>query len=99
MQTLNNPALASLIVENALDYAIFTLDFEGRITSWSPGAERILGYADAEIVGLNMSVMFLPSDVAAGADRLELQTVQSIAEQTLRATCRSPGPRRSRCST
>jgi PAS domain S-box-containing protein len=74
MQTLNNPALASLIVENALDYAIFTLDFEGRITSWSPGAERILGYADAEIVGLNMSVMFLPSDLAAGADRRELQT-------------------------
>jgi PAS domain S-box-containing protein len=74
MQTLNNPALASLIVENALDYAIFTLDFEGRITSWSPGAERILGYADAEIVGLNMSVMFLPSDLAAGADRQELQT-------------------------
>jgi PAS domain S-box-containing protein len=74
MQTLNNPALASLIVENALDYAIFTLDLDGRITSWSPGAERILGYADAEIIGLNMSVMFLPSDLAAGADRLELQT-------------------------
>ncbi|WP_282104173.1 sensor histidine kinase, partial [Methylobacterium sp. 37f] len=31
------------ILESALDYAIVSLDLAGMVTSWSPGAERILG--------------------------------------------------------
>ena len=66
-------ALARLIIENALAYAIFTLDFEGRIMSWSPGAERVVGYSAAEAVGMNFTEIFLPSDRSAQLDRLELQ--------------------------
>ena len=66
-------ALARLIIENALAYAIFTLDFEGRIMSWSPGAERVVGYSAAEAVGMNFTEIFLPSDRSAQLDRVELQ--------------------------
>jgi PAS domain S-box-containing protein len=33
-----------LILENALDYAVVTIDRQGLLTSWNAGAERLLGY-------------------------------------------------------
>src|SRR4051794_33770922 len=44
------------------DYAFITFDPQNRITSWSPGAERILGYSEAEILGQSGSVFFTPED-------------------------------------
>jgi PAS domain S-box-containing protein len=32
-----------LIIESVRDYAIFTIDTEGRITSWNAGAEAVFG--------------------------------------------------------
>ena len=40
-----------LVVQNAPDYAIFTMDVEGIIRTWNPAAARIMGYNEAEIVG------------------------------------------------
>ncbi|HEY4592785.1 MAG TPA: PAS domain S-box protein, partial [Thermoanaerobaculia bacterium] len=40
-----------LIVGAVEDYAIFTMDPEGRVASWNPGAERLLGYEAEEILG------------------------------------------------
>jgi len=71
---LTEPALAALIIENARDYAIFTMDIEGVVTSWSPGAERITGYGAAEAVGMAASLLFTEPDQVAGIDRLELET-------------------------
>src|SRR6266849_1671086 len=42
-----------LLVEGVRDYALFTMDPAGCVTSWNVGAERMLGYAEAEIVGRN----------------------------------------------
>ena len=39
-----------LIIESAQDYAIFSLDNDGRVTSWNIGAQRILGYTEDEII-------------------------------------------------
>lgn len=55
-----------LIVENARDYAIFTMDLDGRVTDWRGGAESIFGYARDEILGKSGDVLFTPEDVAAG---------------------------------
>ena len=71
---LTEPALAALIIENARDYAIFTMDTEGLITSWSPGAERITGYGPTEAIGMNVARLFTEPDQVAGIDRLELDT-------------------------
>ncbi len=60
-----------LFLESVRDYAIFFLDPERRVVTWSTGAERILGYSAAEIVGHSADVIFLPEDRAAGAPENE----------------------------
>jgi PAS domain S-box-containing protein len=44
-------------IEEAKDYAIFMTDAGGRVHSWNPGAERILGYGEAEILARNASLL------------------------------------------
>ncbi len=53
-------------VQSVADYAIFTLDLDGTISSWNVGAERIKGYSAAEIVGRPVSLLYPPEDRAAG---------------------------------
>ena len=55
-----------LIVESSTGYGIFTFDTQGVITTWNLGAERILGYAEAEILGKKLEVIFTPEDCEAG---------------------------------
>jgi PAS domain S-box-containing protein len=52
-----------LLVEGVRDYALFTMDPVGRVTSWNRGAEHLLGYAEAEIVGQSFSCIFTPEDI------------------------------------
>lgn len=61
-----------LTVESARDYAIVTLDRNGVITGWNIGAERMMGYAEAEAVGRPVTIFFTPEDVAASADKGEM---------------------------
>ena len=61
-----------LILDSALDYAIITLDLDGRITSWNRGAVTILGYAEAEALGCSGDLVFTPDDRAEGVFTREL---------------------------
>src|SRR5690606_3107992 len=54
-----------LVIESATEYAIVTLDWARRITGWNSGAERMLGYAEAEVLGRPGDIFFTPEDVAA----------------------------------
>jgi formate hydrogenlyase transcriptional activator len=54
------------ILESISEYAINMLDVEGRILTWNPGAERIKGYAEAEVLGSHFSRLFLEEDVKRG---------------------------------
>ena len=56
-----------LVLENAVDYAIFSLDMQRRVTSWNTGAERLLGYTEGEILGRPADVIFTHEDRLAGA--------------------------------
>jgi PAS domain S-box-containing protein len=47
-----------LVVENVEDFAVFATDLKGRIVSWNPGVERLLGYAEEEFVGRHASLIF-----------------------------------------
>lgn len=51
-----------LLVDSAEDYAIITLDTEGRVSGWSSGAARVFGYAEAEIIGRSGEILFTPED-------------------------------------
>ena len=66
--------LFHLIVENFKDYAIFLTDADGGIISWNPGVGRLFGYAEKEIIGQPISIIFTPEDVLAGAHLQEMNT-------------------------
>lgn len=63
-----------LLLENVKDYAILFFDPQARITGWSQGAEYILGYQEAEIIGQSASCIFTPEDLQKGADKQEIET-------------------------
>ncbi len=65
--------LFRLLVENVKDYAIFVIDPQGRVESWNPGAERLLGYREEEMVGQSISVFFTPEDIERGFPQREMQ--------------------------
>jgi len=51
------------IMESVRDYAIYLLDSEGYILTWSAGGERIKGYTPDDIVGKHFSRFFVREDV------------------------------------
>jgi PAS domain S-box-containing protein len=61
-----------LIVENVEDYAIYTLDAQGRITSWGPGAQKTLGYTPEQVLGRHYSIFSTPEDLAVGVAQKQL---------------------------
>ncbi|MFL5342562.1 MAG: PAS domain S-box protein [Gemmataceae bacterium] len=66
------------LVADVRDYAIFLLDAQGHVASWNAGAERIKGYAAAEIIGQHFSRFYPPQAVASGWPAHEL----AVAAQT-----------------
>ena len=61
-----------LLVEGVKDFAMILLDPEGRVTSWNAGAERILGWAEGEVLGQPADPIFTPEDRAAGVPAQEM---------------------------
>ncbi|MDZ4693185.1 response regulator [Terricaulis sp.] len=53
-----------LLVEGVLDYAIFMLDTDGKVTTWNGGAERIKGYSSDEIIGQHFSRFYTEQQLA-----------------------------------
>jgi PAS domain S-box-containing protein len=65
-----------IIVENIDSYAIFTLDVEGRINSWSPGARNVVGYTAEEVMGREYSIVFTPEEIRAGKPLQEMEEAE-----------------------
>jgi PAS domain S-box-containing protein len=57
------------IFESAVDFAIIAADCRGRVTDWNTGAERILGWSAAEMMGKMADCIFTPEDRAANSPR------------------------------
>ena len=64
--------LHRLLVESVTDYAIFLLDERGFVRSWNPGAARLKGYTESEIVGKHFSTFYTQPDIDAGKPAWEL---------------------------
>src|SRR5215208_7066791 len=71
MRLPSKDELFELIVESSTDFAIFTIDPAGIVTSWNVGAERLFGYSENEMVGAGGDVIFTPEDRAAAAPEME----------------------------
>ena len=63
-----------LLVEGVQDYAIFSMDPNGIVTSWNLGAERIKGYKPDEIIGKHFSTFYPPEDRENGLPNKVLHT-------------------------
>lgn len=61
-----------LLIDGATTYAIYMLDPRGRVTIWNRGAERIKGWAEAEIIGRDFSIFYPADDIAAGRPHADL---------------------------
>jgi PAS domain S-box-containing protein len=68
--------LFRLLIQSVRDYAIFVLDPEGHILTWSPGAQAMKGYTRDEIVGKHFSKFYLPEAVESGWPQRELAMAQ-----------------------
>jgi PAS domain S-box-containing protein len=81
----NSEQRLRIMLESAKDYAIFTMDLSGEITSWNAGAENVLGYPAHEIIGTNASIIFTPEDREHGDDvderKRALQVGRSVNER------------------
>lgn len=53
----------ALPIDSVRDYAIFLLDPAGSVLTWNGGAERIKGYAPAEIIGRRSSTFYTERDL------------------------------------
>jgi PAS domain S-box-containing protein len=74
------------IVENSND-AIYSRTLDGVVTSWNAGAEKMLGYAAAEIIGKSVTILIPPdrSSNLAANDQCVLQG-NAVAHETNRLT-------------
>ena len=65
------PDFFRLAVESLNEYALITMDKERVISSWSGPAAKMFGYAESEIIGQNVTLLFTPEDIAKGIDKQE----------------------------
>jgi PAS domain S-box-containing protein len=81
-----------LLIQAAVDYAIYMLDPEGRIVSWNPGAERIKGYTAEEVIGEHFSRFYTDADRVAGIPGKALRIAAETGRFTAEAwRCRKDG--------
>ena len=64
--------IARLILDSATDFAIISIDLDGNITSWNPGAEHLLGWSEAEIIGKSACIFFTDDDKVNGVCDAEM---------------------------
>ncbi|OJU65914.1 MAG: diguanylate cyclase [Rhizobiales bacterium 63-7] len=65
------------LVQAVNDYAIYMIDLDGRVSNWNAGAERALGYSEAEIVGQSFHIFHPEEERRRGAPARALTTARS----------------------
>jgi PAS domain S-box-containing protein len=68
----NSEERLRLLIDSVKEYAIFMVDIDGQIASWNRGAERIIGYAPAEIIGRSLECLYPAEAIERGVLRQDL---------------------------
>jgi PAS domain S-box-containing protein len=61
------------LVDGVRDYAMSLVDARGFVQTWNPGAERVLGHRDAEVIGRSHSIFYTRDDVQRRKPEHDLQ--------------------------
>ncbi len=67
-----------LLTEELKEHATFMLDDEGRVASWNPGAEEMLGYEPNEILDRPFDEIFIPQ---AGSQKLPRELLDTAERE------------------
>jgi PAS domain S-box-containing protein len=67
-----------LLVQGVSDYAIYMLSPAGVVTNWNPGAQRIKGYTESEVIGSHFSRFYTDDDRATGLPAHALERARTI---------------------
>src|SRR6185369_15540430 len=79
-QSNDEAALWELLAHELRGAAVFLLDANGRLASWSPGVRELLGYEESEWVGRAGDIIFTPEDRSSGEPRKELEAARAHGE-------------------
>jgi PAS domain S-box-containing protein len=82
------------VLNSATDFAIVSLDLEGKITGWNRGAEIILGWSEHEVLGRSAAFIFTDEDQVARVPDQHMRAAREngrLAEE--RWHCRKDGQR------
>jgi two-component system, LuxR family, sensor kinase FixL len=86
-QALRMARELELLIDGAVNYAIYMLDPQGRITIWNKGAERIKGWPEEQVLGRHFSLVYPADEVAAGkpaADLMQAERNGRLEEESWR---------------
>jgi PAS domain S-box-containing protein len=72
--------LEQLAIDQVETHTLILLDRQGTIVGWRGGAERVLGYRADEIVGKNVSILFVPEDLEKELATWEQRTADAVSE-------------------
>ncbi len=61
------------VIDSLEDYAVYTTDTDGNVSSWNSGAQHLFGYTEEEIIGHNADILFIPEDKQNNAPAKELE--------------------------
>jgi PAS domain S-box-containing protein len=67
---------ARTVFDSAIDYAIIVMDIDGKVTDWSEGAKRILGWDADEMIGRDVDAFFTPEDREADISDKEMEAAR-----------------------
>jgi PAS domain S-box-containing protein len=70
---IRDDVVLQVVLNSVVDYAVFNLDPQGRITTWTQAAERLKGYRADEVIGRHFEMLYLPEDRESGQPHRNLQ--------------------------
>jgi two-component system CheB/CheR fusion protein len=62
------------IIDQLEDYAVYTLDPSYKITCWNLGATTLFGYSMEEVMGKEVTLLYIQEDIHEGLLEKEIQT-------------------------
>jgi PAS domain S-box-containing protein len=61
------------LVDGVRDYAMLLVDARGFVQTWNPGADRVFGYRDADVIGRPHSILYARDDIQRRKPEQDLQ--------------------------
>ena len=82
------------LIAQVREFAIFSTDNDGVVTSWNEGCQEVLGYTEQEFVGLDTAELYTPEDRAEGIPARELRMASEAGTVVIERWMMGSGSRR-----